>query len=138
MAGLIDLKHSYDLYIKDFIQLIHIYNRNLKNELFEKEPNETDEETYKRGETLFDKLLDDSVNLNNIISKEDDVLKFFEICKMNQEKFIQQKNELITKLLRIKKKSLSKEDYLNIRDIWNKLREETLDERNRRECEEML
>ena len=54
------------------------------------------------------------------------------------ERMIDEKNVIINKLLRIKKSSLSKEEYLNLRDEWNKMREETKDERNRRECEEML
>ena len=48
----------------------------------------------------------------------------------NKQKIINQKNELINKLLRIKKNSVSKEDYLNLRNEWNKKREETKDERN--------
>ena len=48
-------------------------------------------------------------------------------------KLIEQKNEIINKLLRIKKGSVSKEEYLDFREFWNKRRDETRDVRNRRE-----
>ena len=114
------------------------YNDNLRNELFEIEPNENDEKAYQRGETIFDRCEDDLKNLTEIIQQQEEIDEFFEHCKQNKAKLLEHKNELINKLLRIKKNNVSKEEYLNIREFWNKKRDETIDQRNRRECEEML
>ena len=74
-----------------------------------------------------------------MITKEREIIEFFNKCKENKQKLIHQKNNLIDKLLRIKKNGCtSKEEWLNYRDEWNKKRIETADEKNRRECEEML
>jgi hypothetical protein len=40
-------------------------------------------------------------------------------------KLIEEKNEIINKLLRIKKNKVTKEEYYNLRDFWNNKREET-------------
>ena len=119
-------------------QSLNNYNDNLRNELFEKEPNESNDQAYQRGETIFDKCEDDLKNLNEILEQENNIIQFFEKCKQNKNKLLEQKNEIINKLLRLKKKNSSKEEYLNLREEWNKRREETKDERNRRECEEMM
>ena len=65
---------------------------------------------------------------------------FLKNVKKNHQKLIDKKNKIINKLLRLKRndKNILKEEYLNVREEWNKRREETKDERNRRECEEML
>ena len=131
---LIQFKTLFD----DVKQSLDNYNDNLKNELFEEEPNESHEKAYQRGESIFDKCEDDLKNLNEIIEQENNLILFFEKCKENKNKLIEQKNEIINKLLRIKKNSVNKEEYLSIREFWNNKREETKDERNRRECEEML
>ena len=116
------------------------YNKNLRNELFEIEDNETHEEICRKGETIFDCCEDDLINLGIILEKENEILQFFEKCKENKTKLIQQKNNIITKLVRIQKTNpkVTKEEWLNYREEWNKKREESCDERNRRECEEML
>ena len=114
------------------------YNQNLKNELFEIEPNEDHNKAYKRGETIYDRCEDDIKNISEILEKKNQVLEFFETCQQNKTKLIKQKNLIIDKLLRIKKNNSSKEEYLDYREDWNKKREETPDEKNRRECEEML
>ena len=72
------------------------------------------------------------------MEKKNQVLEFFETCQQNKTKLIKQKNLIIDKLLRIKKNNSSKEEYLDYRDALNKKRIETSDEKNRRECEEML
>ena len=79
------------------------YNDNLRNELFEKEPNEDNEEAYKRGEIIFDKCQQDIQNLTEIIEQQKEMNNFFEKCKENKTKLIDKKNELINKLLRMKK-----------------------------------
>ena len=114
------------------------YNDNLRNELFEKEINEDNEQAYKRGETIFDQCEENLRNLNEIIQQERNIIEFFEKCKENKTKLIDQKNDLINKMLRLMKNNVDKEEYLDLREFWNKRREETKDERNRRETEEML
>ena len=116
------------------------YNENLRNELFEIEPNEDYDQSYRKGEIIFDQYEDDIRNLNEIIIKQNEINKFFKKCRDNKQKLIKQKNEIINKLLRIKQNdiNITRDEYLNIREFWNDKREETKDERNRRECEEML
>ena len=89
------------------------YNQNIKNELFEVEPNEHHQEAYKRGETIFDRCEDDIKNISEILEKKNQVLEFFEICQQNKTKLIKQKNLIIDKLLRIKKNNSIKEEYLD-------------------------
>ena len=43
----------------DFKKSLNNYNDNLRNELFEIEPNEDNEKAYQRGETIFDQCEDD-------------------------------------------------------------------------------
>ena len=120
-------------------QCLKTYNLNVKNELFEVEPNEELNKAYKRGEIIYDRCEDDLNNLNNILEKKEQIDKFFETCEQNKTNLIKQKNLIIDKLLRIKKNYCrSKEEYLDYREEWNKKRIESPDEKNRRECEEML
>ena len=44
------------------------YNDNLRNELFEIQPNEENKKAYQRGETIFDQF-DESLNCINLILK---------------------------------------------------------------------
>ena len=122
----------------DVQEMLQEYNDNLRNELFEIEPNEDHQQAYKRGETIFDRCEDDIRNISEILEKKDQIDKFFETCQQNKQQLIKQKNLIIDKLVRIKKKSSNKEEYVNYREEWNKRRRETADEKNRRECEEML
>jgi predicted transcriptional regulator len=115
MTRLQNLKQFKQLFINTNKSLDN-YNNNLRNELFEIEPNENYQHAYKRGETIFDKCEDNLRNLNEIIEQQDEINKFFEKCKQNKIKLIKQKNEIINKLLRIKKndKNITKEHYLNL------------------------
>ena len=108
MAKLQILTHFTQLF-ENVKQSLNNYNDNLRNELFEIEPLESNQQAYKRGETIFDKCEDDLKNLIAIIEKQEELNKFFEKCKENKVKLIEQKNEIINKLLRIKKQSVSKE-----------------------------
>ena len=89
--------------IDDVKEKLNYYNNNLRNELFDKEPNESNEQAYKRGETIFDQCEEDIRNLTEIIEQQEQMNNFFEKCKENKTKLIDQKNELINKLLRMKK-----------------------------------
>ena len=44
------------------------YNQNLKNELFEVEPNEDQNNAYKRGETIFDRI-QETIMRNDLIER---------------------------------------------------------------------
>ena len=99
--------------IDDVKEKLNYYDVNLRNELFEKEPNEDNVQAYKRGESIFDKCQQDIRNLTEIIEQQEQMNNFFEKCKENKIKLIEQKNELINKLLRIKKDSVSRDNYLN-------------------------
>ena len=120
-------------------QSLKEYNDNLRNELFEVEPNEDQNNAYKRGERIFDQYEDDLKNITELIKKEKEVNDFFMKCKENKQKIIDKMNLTIDKLIRIKKNNCkSKEEYINYREEWNNRRIETPDQKNRRECEEML
>ena len=114
------------------------FEENLKNTLFDQDDDEDDRKAYKRGETIYDKLHESLVNIKDILTKKNEIIEFLNRCEQNQRIFEIQENELINKLMRIKKRFASKEEYYNARDEWNARRNETPDERNRRECEEML
>lgn len=133
--------HNIQIYSKEFenIQLLlKYYSEQLYNDFFFPLQNETDENAFKRGEGIYDKF---DTNLNNIeliLQKEEVIKDFFIKCKENKHFLIKHKNELITQLLRIKKKYVSKEEFQNIKQEWNRQRNETSDEKNRRETEKML
>ena len=130
---------QFNRLLKEVKYSLNKYNDNLRNELFEIEPNESYEKAYQRGETIFDKCEDDLKNLDELLEKKNQVIEFFETCQENKVNLIKQKNSIIDKLVRIKKNTCqSKEEWLNYREEWNKKRIETPDEKNRRECEEML
>ena len=116
------------------------YNDNLKNDQFIVDEKEESDKAFKRGETLFDQFDENLNNINILLSKREEINQFFEKCQQNKQNIINEKNEIINKMIRIQKnnKNISKEKYLEIRNELNKKREETLEEKNRRECEEML
>ena len=116
------------------------YNNNLRNELFEIEPNENNEQAYKRGEIIFDKRQDDIRNLNEILNQQEAINKFFEKCKENKQILINQNNKLINKLIEIQKNNpnISKQDFVEYREFWNEKRIETEVEKMNRETKEML
>ena len=135
----LEILSQFKTLFEDVQECLLNYNQNLKNELFEVEPNETNEKAYKRGESIYDRCEYDLKNIREIIEKKEQIDTFFRICQENEKKLIEQKNLMITKLVRIKKNTCkSKEEWLNCREEWNKKREERDDEKNRRECEEML
>ena len=136
MAELQVLTQFSELFENVQLTLQH-YNENIRNNLFDKRDNETNDKAYKRGETIFDQFDENLNNINQILEKEQEIAIFFAKCKENKQQIISYKNELITKLLQIKKEELPQEEYVNWRTELNKKRIETPDEKNRRECEEM-
>ena len=115
---------NFKSHINEVQSLLEKYQTNLRNEIFETNEDETDEHAYKRGEGIFDQIDENVRNINKIIHKEQDILTFFSLCKSNKEKLIDYKNELINKLLRIKKNCSRTDEWLNCRDEWNRKREE--------------
>ena len=53
---------------EDVKQSLDNYNVNLRNELFDIEPNENNQQAYQRGETIFDQCEDDLRNINDIFN----------------------------------------------------------------------
>ena len=117
---------------------VEYFENNLKNTIFDQDDREDDRTAYRRGESVYDKLHESLVNIKDILTKKNEILEFLNRCEKNQRIFEIQENELINKLMRIKKRYASKEEYYNARAEWNARRNETPDEKNRRECEEML
>ena len=72
--------------IDDVKERLNNYNENLRNELFEKEPNEDNEQAYKRGESIFDQCEDDIRNLTEIIEQQKEMNNFFKKCRENKQK----------------------------------------------------
>ena len=129
---------EYQPVFQNTYQILKEYNDNLRNELFEIEPNEDQNDAYKRGERIFDQYEDDLKNITELINQEKEINEFFMKCKQNKQKIIDKMTLTIDKLVRIKKNNSDKEEYINCREEWNNRRIETPDEKNRRECEEML
>ena len=134
----LEILTQYKQLLIDIQDSLLIYNNNLRNELFEIEPNEDQNNAYKRGKRIFNQYDDSLKNLTDILEKEKEIIEFFTKCKENKQKLIQQNNSIIDKLLILKKNSLSKQEYKNYREEWNKKRIETPDEKTRRECQEMI
>ena len=58
-------------------------------------------------------------NIKDILTKKNEIVEFLNRCEKNQRIFEIQENELINKLMRIKKRYANKEEYFNSRDEWN-------------------
>ena len=85
---------------QDILEEVNIslkgYNENLKNDLFEIEPNESHDEAYRRGETIYNQVDGNITNLNEILDQENEVIEFFKKCKENKQKLIEQKKRQLT------------------------------------------
>ena len=103
MTQLQILTQFKQLFINTKNSLDH-YNDNLRNELFEIEPNENYQHAYQRGETIFDQCEDDIRNLTEIIEQQKEMNNFFKKCRQNKQKLIEQKNELINKFFTVIKR----------------------------------
>ena len=137
--------------IENLTQAVLNYNQNLKNNTFDVNEQETLEKNFKKGETIFDEMASNIKYLDEILLLEQSLKNFFEVCKSNRDKFRDVNNENISKLLFLKKrirdtqisndpnsKEIYMQQYQECRNELNKQRNETSDEKNRRECEEML
>ena len=139
MAQLHFLEHYQNLF-DDVKESLAYYISNLKNEMFEIEEGEDNEINYRRIENLFDQYEHNIKNIDEILQQEKEMKSFFKKCKQNKIKMKEEMNHLINIILRLKKNdpNVSQLQYLNYRSFWNKKRNETPEERNRRECEEIL
>ena len=129
---------NYSEIFKYLQEQVIYFEENLKNTIFDQDDGEDDRTAYRRGESVYDKLHESLVSIKDILTKKNEIIEFLNRCEKNQRVFEIQENELINKLMRIKKRYSTKEEYYNARDEWNARRNETADEKNRRECEEML
>ena len=117
--------------------IINFY-QTLKNNTFHQMKDETDEHAFKRGQGIVEQFQESLMNLNKMIEQEHSMNQFFETCKENKQRIMTHTNELINELLRIKKRSSTKDEYLKTRTQMNTMRNETPEMKNRREGEEML
>ena len=129
---------NYKETFQNIIESIQFFEDNIKNTIFEKDDDESYEEAFKRGESLFDKLDEMIHNLDDVMHYKDNIVEFLKRCEENMRVMNISKNELINKILRFKKEFATKEEYLSYREEMNSKRKESPDERNRRECCEML
>ena len=137
MASLTPLQQFQNMFTQ-IVNSLQYYSNNLRNEIFEQNYEESDQQAFQRGECIFDQSEENLRNLNEILEKEKEINEFFSLCKENKKKIIDFNNELISQMMIIKKRCSNKEEYLETRKEWNKKRIEKPDEKNRRECEEML
>ena len=124
-----------------FKETIENYNNNFNQQfqIFEQEKEEDNEKAYERAKQLFDQYEDNINNLNHLIQMKNQIIEFFNHCEENKNILINQKNQLINQLIKLKNNpNGNREEYLQYRNYWNQKRIETVDEKNRRECEEML
>ena len=66
-------------------QTIDYYNQNLRNDIFMKEENETNDKAYKRGEGIFDQFDENVNNIDLILERESEIIEFFNTCKENKK-----------------------------------------------------
>ena len=129
---------DYNEIFQSLEQALTNYNENLFNDLFMVIGDEFTEENLKRGEKVYDQIDANVNNLQKILLKQQEIDELFRKCKENKQRCEDYKNDIINRILRIKKRISSRNDYLNAREEWNQRRIETSDQKNRRECEEMM
>ena len=126
----------------DILNLLNTYNENFINPTFDERENESWERTYKRWEGIYDYYDKKFFVLESIINKESEIMKFFEMCKENKQSIKIYINEIVDKILQIKKQRCETEQHFDEYNILkidlDKRRKETIDEQNRRKCEEMI
>ena len=135
--------HEFTEYSKLFQtinQSIHHLNNSHSNEIFQQQKYENDEQAYQRAQQYFNQYEQNLNNLNGLLSMKNSIVEFFDKCEYNKQKFIKEKNELISKIIQLIKNNskISEDKFEEHKNFWNKKRNETKDEKNRRESEEML
>ena len=120
-------------------QSLTTFSDNFHNETLPTEPSEDIATKITKGETLFTEYEEDEKNISQLLEKENEIVEFFTKCKENKEMLISRKNKLISELISLKKEVCENhEEFVNYRKEWNEKRIETPDQKNRRECEEMM
>ena len=130
MSNLEALSH-YIHSFNEIKQLLDVYHHNFQNEIFIKQSFEDNRKEYQRGELFYNQLVESINSLNSILDKEHEIIEFFIKCKENKKKSLEQKNSLITLLLELKKDFSTEEECIT-------KPEESENERNKKECEELL
>ena len=82
---------------------VDCYNNNVRNELVEKDPDDTFEQAYNKFEEIFDRQQQDIRNLKEVMDKQEGINAFFEICKQNYQILVNKNNKLIDKMIEMKK-----------------------------------
>ena len=115
-------------------QTVSLYNSNLHNNLFIKEENETYQNAYKRGETIYEQNEANMNHLNLVLQMEAPIIEFFQLCKENKQILIdhnnmQHQNNISTvEMNGIKNelKHLNNEVEENRKNYWKKLHSKKL------------
>ena len=140
MAELILLQRS-ELF-NSINTLLTNYNKNIQNQVLDQRINEKWKTTYKRWEGIYDQFEENLSHLEEILKKENEIQQFFNDCKANKEILKNHMNNMIDTILSFVENNSKTEtelyEYKSIKREWNEKRYETPDQRNRRECEEML
>ena len=110
----------------------------IKNNIKEYEENTKHNEVYEPNESAIENIKKEINSLESIIMKKVEIDEFFQRCNENMRMKKEKMNEVINKILKKKKQEGNREDYLNYRRELGKYRSENEQERNHRECEEML
>ena len=129
---------SYQSLFSTFSQLITQFDSQLQPIQFEKRTTETYKDAYSRGCSIFKDYENELIVLETLLSKEKEIHQFFNKCKGNKEIVLSEMNYLISKLIDIKKQTVNQEEWIVSKNEWNSKRKESLDQKNRRECEEIL
>ena len=87
MTSLIPLE-NYQQIFSELTETLKYYSNNLRNEIFEQNEEESNSQSYQRGESLFDQSEENLKNINEILEKEKEINQFFILCKENKQKLL--------------------------------------------------
>ena len=110
----------------------------LQNDSFKTEIYEKNNESYQRGEMKFNQIIENINYLDSIIQEEQRFLNFFSKCKTYRKLYNDQRNKLIDELSNIKKETVTTEEWNQWKEIWDKKRDETDEEKMKRETQELF
>ena len=97
-------------------------------------------ETVKRGELIFERIVEYIRNLNDVMTKEEEIVEIFRKWREMKEEMNTRCNQTITMIVRAQKMMMPREEYLKNKTEWDNKRKEyeSIEERKHRECEEIL
>ena len=123
--------------IDSFKETFEYYQKNNFFKHFQKQNNETNQEAFERAEYLYKQMKENEKHLNVVISFHDNFLEFFEECMKTKERIENEKNKMIDNLIQLKKSISNEDEWKEYKKELDLERDETEDEKERREREEM-